>query len=64
MDLDISNKSIPVFAALDSKVRIRIIQLLSEKKMNVSEISREIGLSSPITIMHLNKLEEANIIRT
>lgn len=32
--------------------------------MNVSEISKAIGLSSPITIMHLNKLQEANIIRT
>lgn len=64
MDLDISDKSVPVFAALDSKVRIHIIKLLSEKKMNVSEISKAIGLSSPITIMHLNKLQEANIIRT
>lgn len=64
MDLDISDKSIPVFAALDSKVRVHIIKLLSEKKMNVSEISKAIGLSSPITIMHLNKLQEANIIRT
>ncbi len=64
MDLDISEKSIPVFAALDSKVRVHIIKLLSEKKMNVSEISKAIGLSSPITIMHLNKLQAANIIRT
>lgn len=64
MDLDISDRSVPVFAALDSTVRVHIIQLLSEKKMNVSEISKAIGLSSPITIMHLNKLEEANIIRT
>ncbi|MCH4165149.1 MAG: ArsR family transcriptional regulator [Lentilactobacillus diolivorans] len=64
MDLDISDKSIPVFAALDSKVRVHIIKLLSEKKMNVSEISKAIGLSSPITIMHLNKLQDANIIRT
>ncbi len=64
MDLDISDKSIPVFAALDSKVRVHIIKLLSEKKMNVSEISKAIGLSSPITIMHLNKLQAANIIRT
>lgn len=64
MDLDISDKSIPVFAALDSKVRVHIIQLLSKQKMNVSEISKAIGLSSPITIMHLNKLADANIIRT
>lgn len=64
MDLDISNKSLPIFAALDSQVRIKIIRLLSEKKMNVSQISKAICLSSPITIMHLNKLEEAHIIKT
>ncbi|MCH4169927.1 MAG: metalloregulator ArsR/SmtB family transcription factor [Lactobacillus sp.] len=64
MDLDISDKSLPVFAALDSKVRVQIIQLLSKQKMNVSEIAQAIGLSSPITIMHLNKLRDANLIRT
>lgn len=64
MDLDISDKSLPVFAALDSKVRVEIIQLLSKQKMNVSEIAQAIGLSSPITIMHLNKLRDANLIRT
>ncbi len=31
MDLDISKDSLAVFAALDSDVRIRIIQLLSKK---------------------------------
>ncbi|MCO7127897.1 ArsR family transcriptional regulator [Sporolactobacillus shoreicorticis] len=64
MDLDISIKSKVVFAALDSSVRIQIIQLLSKKKMNVSEIAEAIHLTSPITVMHLNKLEEANIIRS
>lgn len=64
MDLDISNKSLPIFAALDSQVRIKIIRLLSEKKMNVSQISKAIRLSSPITLMHLKKLEDAHIIKT
>lgn len=64
MDLDISDNSLAVFAALDSPVRIRIIQLLSKKRMNVSEISSALGLSSPITLMHLNKLEKANVIRS
>lgn len=64
MDIDISEKSLPVFAALDSKVRIKIIDLLSKNKMNVAELSRALGLSSTIVIMHLNKLEAANIIRS
>lgn len=64
MDLDISDKSLPVFAALDSAVRIKIIKLLSQQKMNVSAISKELNLSSPITASHLNKLEKAGLIRT
>ncbi|ARW51345.1 hypothetical protein S101106_01890 [Levilactobacillus brevis] len=64
VDVDISEKSIPVFSALDSPVRLKIINLLSKSKMNVKELSQELGLSSTIIIMHLNKLEAANIIRT
>jgi predicted transcriptional regulator len=64
VNLDISDKSIPVFAALASPVRIKIIKLLSKKKMNVKEISEALGLSSPITLSHLKKLEDADIIRT
>jgi predicted transcriptional regulator len=64
MDIDVSNKSLPVFAALDSKVRIKIIELLSEKKMNASEIAKAVHLSNPIIFSHLNKLEAAQLIRT
>ncbi len=64
MDLDISSKSLSVFAALDSDVRLKIIRLLSKKKMNVTDISNELNLSNAITTKHLNKLEEANIIKT
>lgn len=64
MDVDITEKSIPVFTALDSPVRLKIINLLSKNKMNVKEISQALHLSSTITIMHLNKLEAANIIHT
>lgn len=54
MDIDVSEKSLPVFTALDSKVRIAIINLLSKSKMNVAQLSRALGLSSTIIIMHLN----------
>lgn len=63
MDIDVSKKSLPVFSALDSEVRIKIINLLSKHKMNVAQLSRALGLSSTIITMHLNKLEAAHIIR-
>lgn len=64
MDINLDKDSLKVFSALDSPIRLKIIFALSEKKMNVKKLSEIIGLSSPITIVHLNKLEEANIIRT
>lgn len=62
MDLDISDSSVPVFRALASNVRVKIIQLLSKDKLNVAQLSKELGISSTITINHLNKLEAAHLI--
>lgn len=64
MDLDISKDSLAVFAALDSDVRIRIIQLLSKKTTKRFRDFKCPGAQQPITLMHLNKLEKAHIIRT
>ncbi|MCW3778148.1 ArsR/SmtB family transcription factor [Levilactobacillus namurensis] len=64
MDLSLTNNSLPAFSALDNPIRLEIINLLSKSKMNVKEIATAVGLSSTITIMHLNKLEAAHIIRT
>ena len=63
MQLQINEESLPVYEALASKTRIKIIQLLS-KKMNVKDLAKELGVSSAITTMHVKKLEEANIIKT
>ncbi len=57
MQLDISNESLPVYEALASSVRLKIIQLLSLNKMSVKELASELGLSSAIVTMHVKKLE-------
>ncbi|MCK0471968.1 transcriptional regulator [Halalkalibacter sp. APA_J-10(15)] len=64
MQLDISNKSLPVFEALASNVRLSIIQILSKKSSNIRELAEAVGLSSAIMTMHIKKLEKAGIIRT
>lgn len=64
MQIQISNESLPVFEALSSAVRLKIINLLSEKQMNIKSLAKELELSSSIITMHINKLEEAKIIRT
>jgi predicted transcriptional regulator len=64
MQLDISTKSLPVYEALASQVRLSIIQHLTTRSMNIRELATATGLSSAIMTMHIKKLEKANIIRT
>lgn len=64
MNLDISEHSLPVFEALASKVRIKIIHLLAERPRNVKELAESLELSSAIMTMHVNKLEKAEIIHS
>lgn len=62
MKIDINERYLPVFEALASPVRMRIIHLLAEKPMNIKELAGELALSSAILTMHVRKLEEAKII--
>lgn len=64
MKIDISTEHLPIFSALDSEVRIRIIQLLSKKIMNIKELASALNLSNSIVTMHINKLETAGLIAT
>ncbi|EOI01793.1 ArsR family transcriptional regulator [Enterococcus moraviensis ATCC BAA-383] len=64
MQLDISDESLLTYEALASSVRLHIIRLLSEKKMNNKELAKELNLSSAIVTMHINKLEDAHLIKT
>ncbi len=64
MQIDATEKSLPVYEALASKVRLQIIQLLSKQDMNVSELAQALGLSSAIMTMHVKKLEKSGIIKT
>lgn len=63
MKIDISEKWLPVYEALDSSVRIKIINLLSELPLNIKEIASKLDLSSAIITMHINKLEKAGIVK-
>lgn len=63
MQLEINSESLPVYEALASKVRLQIIQLLSQKNMNIKEIAEELHLSSAIITQHIKKLEEAQIVK-
>lgn len=57
-------ENIAFFEALASDVRLEIIHLLSEEELNIKQLADKIGISSPIMVKHVNKLESAGIVTT
>ncbi|WP_445477202.1 ArsR/SmtB family transcription factor [Lysinibacillus irui] len=51
-----------VLGALSNPYRLKIIAILHQEKQYVSQLARELGISRPLLYLHLQKLEEANII--
>ena len=56
MKIDLSEQWLPVYEALASSVRMKIIKLLAQKPMNIKEIAAALDLSSSIITMHVGKL--------
>ncbi|MFC4301901.1 ArsR/SmtB family transcription factor [Cohnella boryungensis] len=57
-------KWLPLYEALASEVRLKILDLLADKPMNLKEIAESLSLSSAIVTMHVRKLELAGLIAT
>lgn len=53
-----------VLEALSNPHRLKIISILSGGKQYVSQLAREMGISRPLLYLHLQKLEEANLVRS
>ena len=64
MKIDISEKWLPVYEALSSSVRMKIINLLAMDALNIKQLAQELGLSSAIVTMHVKKLEKAGIVHS
>lgn len=53
----------PIFTALSSQLRIRIIKLLLEnKEMNMGEMAAALGITNGALTGHIRKLEESGIV--
>ena len=54
---------IPIFKALGSELRIKLIKLLLEnKEMNMNELASRLGITNGALTSHVKKLEESGII--
>ncbi|MBX3096211.1 MAG: ArsR family transcriptional regulator [Fimbriimonadaceae bacterium] len=57
-----AHDSVAIFRALGSMSRARIIELLSEREMNIGEISAALALTQPSITKHIQILEEAGLV--
>ncbi|WP_166244973.1 ArsR/SmtB family transcription factor [Paenibacillus turpanensis] len=55
-------KWLPLYEALASEVRLKMIELLAEQPMNNKDLAARLGLSAAIVSMHVKKLQQAGII--
>ncbi len=55
---------LPVFKALSSEIRIRIIELLLQNgAMNMNELSEAVGVTNGAMTGHIKKLEECSLVK-
>jgi len=53
-----------LFEALSNPHRLRIISILAKERKYVSQLAREAEMSRPLLYMHLQKLENADLVKT
>ncbi len=52
-----------LFKALSSKSRMKIIKILANKEIHLSELARTMNLSKPVVFRHIKILEKAGLIK-
>jgi len=64
MKLRAERANVAVFECFSSETRLHMLELLDDRPMNIKELAEAVGLSSAIVTKHVQKLEEAGIVRT
>ncbi|MGZ9584891.1 ArsR/SmtB family transcription factor [Paenibacillus marinisediminis] len=60
--IEVNSDNLSFLECLSSGTRIRIIELLNDRPMNISELAEVLDVSSAITTKHIQKLESAGIV--
>lgn len=64
LDVNAHLKWLPLFEALASEVRLKIVHLLAENPSNIKQLAERLQLSSAIVTMHVKKLEQAGVVES
>jgi predicted transcriptional regulator len=59
-----SSDLLEALSALANPHRLQIIKALVNQTNYVSQLAREIGISRPLLIIHLKKLEDAGLVKS
>jgi len=62
--IEVNSRNMAFLECLSSATRIKIIELLNDKPMNIGELADVLGVSSAIVTKHIQKMERAGIIAT
>ncbi|WP_066390978.1 ArsR/SmtB family transcription factor [Neobacillus mesonae] len=57
------NELLKILEALSNPYRLRIIAILHQERQYVSQLARELGISRPLLYLHLQKLEDVELIK-
>lgn len=61
--MQVNRDNIRFFNALASETRLSIIELLSERTLNIRQLADALGISSTIVTRHVSELERVGIVR-
>lgn len=64
MEIRVHTANMDVLECFASESRVKIIELLGSRPMNIRELAEALGISSAIVTKHVQKLEDAGIVRT
>jgi len=63
MIIEVTAANIAVLECFASVTRVTIIELLGERPRNIKELAEQLGVSSAIVTKHVQKLEDAGLVR-
>lgn len=57
------SNNVNLFKALSSSSRIKILRIIANKELHLSEISRQLKISKPVISRHIKILEKAGLVK-
>ncbi|MFD0712645.1 ArsR/SmtB family transcription factor [Paenibacillus sp. GCM10027626] len=62
--IEVNGDNMAFFECLSSATRVKIIELLNDRSLNIGELAELLGVSSAIVTKHIQKMEQAGIVAT